>query len=195
MRGASLLPFVLPAFVLMPSGCAVPAGADGTLRPSGTYTPMRPGGHARPGAAPGPRAGTPAGATAVPAAGTVLSAYRRYHQVVAYTLRTNDPARVSEVAAGAEARRLNGIVRAHRRAGLIQRAHADPHPRVTALRPPAAQVADCVTTSGPETFRARTGARVGRPARPRRHLLRATLRLTGGTWKVVKLTEPRAPRC
>lgn len=170
MRGKLLLP------LLLVSACTAPAGATGTFQPKGTHEPSRP--------APQP-----------PGSQAALRAYRRFHEVFERALETNDASRIPEVATGPQARHLHKVIRANRSAGLIQRSHAVPHPRLTALHAPTAQIIDCVTTSGLWTYRARTGARVGAPPKPQRNLLYATLRLTNGTWKVSNITHPRNPKC
>ncbi|KAB2341309.1 hypothetical protein [Actinomadura rudentiformis] len=171
MRGESALPFML-----LVSACTAPAGATGMFQPNGAQEPS----HAMP---------QPPGGQAA------LSAYRRFHEAFERALETNDPSLINEVTTGPEARHLHKVIRANRRAGLIQRSHAVPHPRLTALRAPTAQIIDCVTTSGMWTYRARTGARVGAPPKPQRNLLYATLHLTNGTWKVSNITHPRNPKC
>ncbi|MQY03711.1 hypothetical protein [Actinomadura macrotermitis] len=170
---------------LLAGGCAPSPAAPGAPRP-GT---LRPG-------------GTPAAAAAaVPDAGAdgpalqVLGQYRRFHQVFEYTLETGDPGRVPEVATGTAAARLLAAVRANRRAGVVQRGHAVPHPRLLARRAATADVLDCATASGLWTFRIRSGAQVGRAPEPGRYLLYARLVRSGGVWRVDSVTYPRDHRC
>ncbi|MBO2454539.1 hypothetical protein J4573_46150 [Actinomadura barringtoniae] len=170
------------AMTLLLSACAAacaPAGASGGFSPSGTY---------------GPR-GEAATWAATPSHATVLAAYRRFHQVFESVLETNDPSQISSAATGPEAARLTRLVRANRRAGVIQRSHTIPHPHVATLSAKSAEIIDCATTSGLWTYKQRSGARVGKPPRPRRYLLYVSLTATEGTWKVNKITYPKDPRC
>ncbi|MFG2005809.1 hypothetical protein ACGFNU_42340 [Spirillospora sp. NPDC048911] len=175
MRGTPLL------FMLFVSACNAPAGASGEFQPSGTYAPSRP-------------ASAPPESRAV-LERSALTAYRQFHQAFEHALETNDRSRLPEVTTGLQVRHLDRVIRANHRAGVIQRGHAVPHPRLTSFRPPTAQIVDCVTTSGLWTYRARTGARVGKPPKTQRYLLYVTLHLTNGTWKVAYITHPRNPKC
>ncbi|GAA1546879.1 hypothetical protein GCM10009678_31880 [Actinomadura kijaniata] len=159
-----------------------------------------PSGAFRPGEAPAPP--RPASPVSTPRGdGSPLGRYRLFHEVVEYTLETGDPRRVPAVATGPAAARLLNRVRRNRRAGVVQRGHAVPRPTLTALREGpghgagTAEIVDCVTASGPWTYRARTGERVGPAPRPRRHLVHATLTKAHGIWKVAALTTPRNAHC
>ncbi|WP_067817487.1 hypothetical protein [Actinomadura kijaniata] len=177
---------VLLTVLLLAGGCAM-AGAtpSGAFRPGEATAPPRP-------ASP---VSTPRGD------GSPLGRYRLFHEVIEYTLETGDPRRVPAVATGPAAARLLDRVRRNHRAGVVQRGHAVPRPTLTALREGpghgagTAEIVDCVTASGPWTYRARTGERVGPAPRPRRHLVHATLTKAHGIWKVAALTIPRNARC
>jgi hypothetical protein len=164
--------------VLLLSACA-PAGASGGFSPRGTY---------------GPR-GEAATWAATPSPAGVLAAYRRFHEAVENALETNDATRIPQVAVDPEARHLTQAIRANRRAGLIQRSHTVPHPHVATLTQRSAQIVDCATTSGLWTYKDRSGARAGKPPRPRRYLLYVTLTAAEGTWKVNRVTYPKDPTC
>ncbi|RFU42235.1 hypothetical protein DZF91_07755 [Actinomadura logoneensis] len=130
-----------------------------------------------------------------PAKADVLTPYRRFHQVVERALALGDASQVTDVATGAVAARIKDGIAADRRAGVVQRGHAVPNPRVAALRPDSARIIDCVLTAGPYTYRRDTGRRVGTAPAPRRYLAYATLTRTGGTWKVSELIVPDDSRC
>ncbi|GAA2603392.1 hypothetical protein SMC26_03520 [Actinomadura fulvescens] len=175
MKSAPLLPFML-----LLTACSAPAGATGAFQPNGTYATR-------------PTPSPPESRAALERA--ALTSYRHFHKAFERALETNDPTGLAAVTTGPQARHLHKVIRANRRAGIIQRSHAVPHPRLMALKPPIAQIVDCVTTSGLWTYRARSGTRVGNPPKPQRTLIYATLHQTGTTWKVTKITHPRAPKC
>ncbi|MBW8481434.1 hypothetical protein [Actinomadura parmotrematis] len=166
------------AALLFAAGCSLPPPASGALQPSGTN-----------GAAATVRGSAAADGT------PVLDAYRRFHEVFEYSLATGDAGRVRQAATGAAAARLLTALRANRRAGVVQRGHSVPHPQLRAARAASADVVDCVTTSGLWTYRAATGARVGRAPKAGRYLLYARLVRAKGAWKVALVTYPEDPRC
>ncbi|MFI6517280.1 hypothetical protein ACIBF1_17120 [Spirillospora sp. NPDC050679] len=169
----------LAAAALLAGACTPTAGASGDLRPSGSPPPAAPR-----------RAAVPPGGGA-----QVLDRYRLYHRVLEHALETGDTRRVRTVATGEAADRLLGTVRRNRRAGVVQRSHAVPRPRVAALRARTADIVDCVSTSGLWTYRKRTGARVGAPPRAARYLLYVSMARTRDGWKVARISHPRDPRC
>ncbi|WP_067477196.1 hypothetical protein [Actinomadura hibisca] len=168
----------LAAAALLAGACTPTAGASGDLRPSGTNPP-----------APPPPEAAPTDAA------SVLTRYRLFHEVLEHALETNDTKQIRTVATSEAASRLLAAVRRNRRAGVVQRSHAVPRPRVAALRARTADIIDCVSTSGLWTYRKKTATRVGAPPRSQRYLLYVSMARTPGGWKVARIVHPRDPRC
>lgn len=134
---------------------------------------------------------TPAATTTTgePARGAAIAGYRAYwdaYLASADPMDPNNPA-LAKTATGPALEAVQRSFLALRSAGKVIRGELDLAPKVTALEASAATVEDCY---GDETgvYEAASGKREDTPT-GQRHLVTATLRLEGDTWKVEQLED------
>ena len=127
--------------------------------------------------------------TLAPTSAAVLSAYRAGWAAFEHALTTANPSD-PELAATMVDPQLQGVkanLFADKRAGMVARGTFTLHPKITALSATTATVLDCAYSTA-ELIYATTGKPVPPVTPPENDGVRATLVLSGSTWKVSKQT-------
>ena len=127
--------------------------------------------------------------TLVPTSVAVLSAYRAGWAAFEHALTTANPSD-PELAATMVEPQLQSVkanLFADKRAGMVARGTFTLHPKITALSATTATVVDCAHSTA-ELIYATTGKPVPPVTPPENDGVRATLVLSGSTWKVSKQT-------
>jgi hypothetical protein len=119
----------------------------------------------------------------------VLTAYRAASQAFQQALATanpNDPA-LAATMTGPQLQGVKASLLADQRQGIVGRGAATLHPKIITVLPTNATVADCVYSTIELVFKA-TGKPVPPVTPPEDDGVRATVVLSGGTWKLYKQT-------
>jgi len=127
--------------------------------------------------------------TLAPTSAAVLSAYRAGWAAFEHALTTANPSD-PELAATMVDPQLQSVkanLFADKRAGMVGRGTTTLHPKITALSATTATVVDCAYSTA-ELLYATTGKPVPPVTPPENDGVRATLVLSGSTWKVSKQT-------
>ena len=127
--------------------------------------------------------------TLAPTSAAVLSAYRAGWAAFEHALTTANPSD-PELAATMVDPQLRGVranLFADKRAGMVARGTFTLHPKITALSATTATVVDCAYSTA-ELIYATSGKPVPPVTPPENDGVRATLVLSGSTWKVYKQT-------
>ena len=127
--------------------------------------------------------------TLAPTSAAVLSAYRAGWAAFEHALTTANPSD-PELAATMVDPQLQSVkanLFADKRAGMVARGTFTLHPKITALSATTATVVDCAYSRA-ELLYATTGKPVPPVTPPENDGVRATLVLSGSTWKVSKQT-------
>ena len=124
-----------------------------------------------------------------PTSAVVLNAYRASWAAFEHALTTANPSD-PELAATMVDPQLQGVkanLFADKRAGMVARGTFTLHPKITALSATTATVVDCAYSTA-ELIYATSGKPVPPVTPPENDGVRATLVLSGSTWKVYKQT-------
>jgi len=127
--------------------------------------------------------------TLAPTSVAVLNAYRAGWAAFEHALTTANPSD-PELAATMVEPQLQGVkanLFADKRAGMVARGTFTLHPKITALSATTATVVDCAYSTA-ELIYATSGKPVPPVTPPENDGVRATLVLSGSTWKVYKQT-------
>ena len=127
--------------------------------------------------------------TLAPTSAAVLSAYRASWAAFEHALTTANPSD-PELAATMVDPQLQSVkanLFADKRAGMVGRGTTTLHPKITALSATTATVVDCAYSRA-ELLYATSGKPVPPVTPPENDGVRATLVLSGSTWKVYKQT-------
>ena len=127
--------------------------------------------------------------TLAPTSAAVLSAYRAGWAAFEHALTTANPSD-PELAATMVDPQLQSVkanLFADKRAGMVARGTFTLHPKITALSATTATVVDCAYSTA-ELIYATSGKPVPPVTPPENDGVRATLVLSGSTWKVSKQT-------
>jgi hypothetical protein len=124
-----------------------------------------------------------------PTSVAVLSAYRAGWAAFEHALTTANPSDPELAATMVEPQLLSvkANLFADKRAGMVARGTFTLHPKITALSATTATVVDCAYSTA-ELIYATTGKPVPPVTPPENDGVRATLVLSGSTWKVSKQT-------
>lgn len=127
--------------------------------------------------------------TTDPATTAVLAAYRAASSAFVQALTTadpNDPA-LATTMVDPELRSVRANLLADQRQGIVGRGSVTLHPKVVSVSATSATVVDCAYSAS-ELVYAASGKPVPPVTPPENDGVRATLILTGGTWKLAKQT-------
>lgn len=127
--------------------------------------------------------------TTDPATTAVLAAYRAASSAFVQALTTadpNDPA-LATTMVDPELRSVRANLLADQREGIVGRGSVTLHPKVVSVSATSATVVDCAYSAS-ELVYAASGKPVPPVTPPENDGVRATLVLTGGTWKLAKQT-------
>jgi len=127
--------------------------------------------------------------TLAPTSAAVLSAYRAGWAAFEHALTTANPSDPELAATMVDPQLLSvkANLFADKRAGMVARGTFTLHPKITALSATTATVVDCAYSRA-ELLYATTGKPVPPVTPPENDGVRATLVLSGSTWKVYKQT-------
>jgi len=127
--------------------------------------------------------------TLAPTSAAVLSAYRAGWAAFEHALTTANPSDPELAATMVDPQLLSvkANLFADKRAGMVARGTFTLHPKITALSATTATVVDCAYSTA-ELIYATTGKPVPPVTPPENDGVRATLVLSGSTWKVYKQT-------
>jgi hypothetical protein len=127
--------------------------------------------------------------TLAPTSAAVLSAYRAGWAAFEHALTTANPSDPELAATMVDPQLLSvkANLFADKRAGMVARGTFTLHPKITALSATTATVVDCAYSTA-ELIYATTGKPVPPVTPPENDGVRATLVLSGSTWKVSKQT-------
>ncbi len=171
---------VVPPAVLVVCGALLAAcGGGGSAATSTT---------ARPTSAPSTSAASST-STTDPATPAVLAAYRAASSAFVQALSTadpNDPA-LAATMVDPELQSVRANLFADQRQGIVGRGSVTLHPKVASVSATSATVLDCAYSAS-ELVYAASGKPVPPVTPPENDGVRATLILTGGTWKLSKQT-------
>jgi hypothetical protein len=119
----------------------------------------------------------------------VLNAYRASWAAFEHALTTANPSdpELAATMVDPQLRSVKANLFADKRAGMVARGTTTLHPKITALSATTATVVDCAYSTA-ELIYATTGKPVPPVTPPENDGVRATLVLSGSTWKVYKQT-------
>jgi hypothetical protein len=127
--------------------------------------------------------------TAAPATAAVLAAYRAASSAFVQALTTADPnyPALAATMVDPELQSVRANLLADQRQGIVGRGSVTLHPKVASVSATSATVLDCAYSAS-ELVYAASGKPVPPVTPPENDGVRATLILTGGTWKLSKQT-------
>ena len=127
--------------------------------------------------------------TADPAAASVLAAYRASSAAFEQALATANPAdpALAATMVDPQLQSVKANLLADQRQGIVGRGTVTLHPKVVAISGATAMVVDCVYSTSELVYEA-SGKPVPPVTPPENDGIRATLDLTGGSWKLAEQT-------